>query len=84
MPESSRFRTHLASQRVHWLQSLLKSARQHFDPNFQLTRDKFNYKKFLFVRCEILGVFAKTLTTAPIYSRHNSEKFARHVQTPLS
>ena len=84
MPESSRYRTPLEGQRVHGLQSLLKSARQHFHPTFPLSRDKLNYETSPLVRCEILGLFRNILTAARKYCRDNSEKFLRHVQTTLS
>ena len=79
MPESSRFQTPLDSQRVDRSQSLLKSARQHFDPNFPSNQDILSYKTSLLVRCEIFGLFGNTLTAANMYSRHNSEKFQRHI-----
>ena len=84
MPESSHSRTPLESQRVHGLQSLLKSARQHVHLNFPLSQEQLSYKTSLLVRCEILGLSGNTLTAAHMYSRHNSEKFTRHVQMPLS
>ena len=84
MPKSSRFRTTLESQRVHGFQSLLKSARQHFHLNFPLSQGQLSKKTSLLVRCEILGLFANTLTAAHMSSRHNSHKFSRHFQTPLS
>ena len=82
--ESYRFRTPFQSQGVHGLQSLLKPARHHFHPHFPLIQDKFIYKTSLLVRCEVLGLFRNTLTAAHIYSRHNSKKSPRHVQTQLS
>ena len=84
MPESSRFRTLLAGQRVHGLESLLKSAQKHFHPKFPLNQDKFRQKRSLLVRCEILGLFVNMLTAAYMYSCHNSEKSLRHVKTALS
>ena len=84
MPESTRFRTPLESQRVHGLQSLLKSTRQHSHPNFALNQNKLSLETSLLVRCEILGLFGNTLSAAHMHSRHNSEKFSRHVQRPLS
>ena len=83
MPDSSRFRTPLESQRVHGLQSLLKSARHHFHPRFLLSQDKLSWKTSLLVRCEILGLFGDTSTAAHMYCPHNSEKFPTLVQTPL-
>ena len=84
MPESSRFRTPLESQRVQGLESLLKSAEQHFHLNFPLNQDKLRRKRCLLVRCEILALFVNMFTAAHMYSCHNSEKFPRHVKTPLS
>ena len=84
MPESSRFRTPLESQRGHGIESLLKSARHDFHPNFPLSQEQLSWERSHLVICEILGLFGNTLTTAHIYSRHNSEKFQRHVETPFS
>ena len=39
MVESFRFITASKSQRVPWLKSLLKSAREHLDPNFGLSQE---------------------------------------------
>ena len=84
MPESSHFRTPFESQRVHGLESPLKSAQQHFHPNFTLNQDKLRRKRSLLVRCEILRLFLNMFTAAHMYFCHNSEKFSRHVKTPLS
>ena len=35
-------------------------------------------------RCEILGLFGKTLATDHMYSRHNWGKFLQNVKTTLS
>ena len=43
-----------------------------------------NQKTSLVVRYEILGLFCNTLTVVRIYYCHNSEKFLKHVETPLS
>ena len=83
IPEHSPLRTPLDSQRVHRRESLLKSAQQHLPPNYPLSQDKLNQKRYLFVRPEILGLFRNTLTAASIYSCHNSQKFPRHVERPL-
>ena len=50
MPQRSRFRTPFESQRVNGLQSLLKSAMQHFHPNFPLSQDKYSEKISILVR----------------------------------
>ena len=63
---------------------MLKSARQHFHLNFPLSQDNLSKKTSLLVRCEILGHFGNMLTAAHMSACHNSEKFQRHVQTPLS
>ena len=84
MPESSGVRTSSESQRVHGLQSLMKLVQQHFHANFPISQDKLSSKTPLLVRCEILALLGNTLTAANMYSRHNSEKFERHVQMPLS
>ena len=84
MPWSSRFRTPVENQRLHGWQTMLKSARQHFHLNFPLSQDNLSKKTSLLVRCEILGHFGNMLTAAHMSACHNSEKFQRHVQTPLS
>ena len=84
MPESSCFRTPFRNQRVNASQTLLKSARQHFYPNFTLISDKLSWKTFILVRSEMLGVFVNTLMTDHMHSRQNGDKFHKQVQTQLS
>ena len=71
MPKSSCFRTPFQSQRVNESQTLLKSARQHFHPNFPLIQEKVSWKTCVLVRSEILGVVDNTLMADHMYSRHN-------------
>ena len=84
MSESPFFRTPLGKQRVHGSQTLAKSARWHFYPNFSLIQDKLSLKKSLLVRCEILGLFGNTVTADRMYFHHNGDKLTQQVQTPLS
>ena len=83
MPKNSRFRTPLEGKQVYGLQSLLKSARQHFYSNFQLSQNKLSYKTSVLVGYEIRGLFGNRLTAALMYSLHNLAKFPTHVETPL-
>ena len=69
MPESSFFRKPLGNQRVQRSQTLTKSVRRHFYPNFPLIRHKLSYKISLLVRYEILGLFGNTLILDHMYSR---------------
>ena len=84
MLESSCFRTHLESQRVHVSQTLLKSGRQDFYPNFPLTKDKLSSKTSLSVIPKIWVLYVNKLTADHMYSRHNWENFAEYVQRPLT
>ena len=84
MPENCFFRTPLWNQRIHGSQTLVKSPRRHFCPNFPLIRDKLSYKTSLLVRSKILGLFGNTLTADHMYCRHNWDRFPRQVQTQLS
>ena len=83
MPESFCFRTPFESQSVHGSQTQLKSARQHFYPNFLLIQSKLSYKTSLLVRSEKLGLFGNTLAANHMYSRHNWGKFLQKFKTPL-
>ena len=67
MPESFCFRTPFESQSVHGSQTQLKSARQHFYPNFLLIQSKLSYKTSLLVRSEKLGLFGNTLAANHMY-----------------
>ena len=82
--ESSCFRTSFQSQRLHLFQAILKSARQHFYPNFPLRKEKLSWKRSLSLRSEISVLLVNTLTSDHMYSHHNWENFAQHVQRPLT
>ena len=82
--ESSCFRTFFQSQRVHVSQAILKSARQHFYPNFPLRQEKLSWKRSLSLRSEISVLLVNTLTSDHMHSHQNWENFAQHVQRPLS
>ena len=84
MSQSSCFRTRFLTQSVDVSQTLLKSPRQHFYPNFQLIENKLSQKTSLRVRSEILGLFLDTLAADHTYSRHNWAKFQQEIQTILS
>ena len=47
-----------------------------------MSQDRLGWETPFSVRYEILGLFGNTLTAAHMHSRHNSEKFTRHVETP--
>ena len=70
IPQSSRFRKPLQSQRVHMVESVLKSARQHFHASFPLSQEILNQKTSLLVICGFLGMFGNTFTAAHIYFCH--------------
>ena len=84
MPESSCFRTPFKSQRLHVSQTMLKSARKNFYPNFWLTKDKSSQKTCLWFRSEISVLFVNSLNADHMYSRHNWQNLSQHVQRPLS
>ena len=83
MPKSSCLRTPFGSQCAHWSQTLLKSARQDFYPNFPLIWDKLSWKTCLWIRSKILGLFVNKLRASHMYSCHSWEKFPQWVQTEL-
>ena len=84
MPESSCFRRLFCSQSVDGSQALRKSIWQELDPNFPLIQQKVSQKISLSLRCEILGLFSKTLASNHMYFRDNWGKFPQGVITPLS
>ena len=84
IPEGSWFRTPFESQRVHVSQTLPKSARQHFYPNFPLTMDKLSHKTSLSVRCEISRLLGSTFTAEHMYYRRNWENLPQHIEMELS
>ena len=84
MSENSCFKTPFANQRVKVAKTLLKSSRQHFQPNVPLISNKLSSVSCLLVRSEILGPLFNTLTAAEIHSFHNWQKLLQQVQTRLS
>ena len=83
MPESC-FRTPFRIQRLKGSQTLLKSARQRFYPNFPLISNKFSCLSYLLIGSEILEPFVNTLMADHMYSCHNWKKSLQQVQTQLS
>ena len=84
MLESACFRIPFPSPSVRGSQTLLKSARQHFYPNFPLNQEKLCYKTSPLVRIERLRLFGNTLAAGHMYSSHIWEKFLQEVKTRLS
>ena len=84
IPNSSRFRATLKSERVHESKTLVKSARDNFYPNFLLFQDKLSWKISFRIRCKMLRLFVKTLRADAMYSRASWEKFLQRLQTQLS
>ena len=78
------FRTPLDNERVNGFQTLLKSARHHYYHPFSWIRGKLSWKNSALVWCEILRVFANTLTADEKYSRSNMQILPLQFQTPLS
>ena len=83
IPKSSCFRTPYWSQRVHRSQTLLKSARHYFYPNFTLIQGKLSCKIYLWIRSKMLGLFVNTLTAHHMYSAHSCEQIPQQVQKQL-
>ena len=84
MPERSCVRTPFGSQRVKWLEKLLKCAWQTFYVNFPWISNKLKCVSWLLVKCEILGPFSNTFTGDHKDSHHNWEKFLQQVRQQLS
>ena len=82
--EKAYFRTAFGNQPVNGYQTLLKSARHYYCPNFPWTWDKLSWKKSALVISKILGLFVNTLTAEYTYSGRNMKTFTQQVQTPLS
>ena len=82
MPESSCFRTPFWGQRVNGSQTLLKSTRQCFYPNFPLISEKLSWKRRILVRSEILPLILtrwRPITCVfIIIERTSSNKFKRN------
>ena len=84
MSENYCFKTPFANQPVKMAKTLLKSSRQHFQPNVPLISNKLSSVSCLLVRSEILGPLFNTLTAAEMHSCHNWQKLLQQVQTRLS
>ena len=63
---------------------MLKSAQQHFYPNFPLMQNKVSCLSCLLVGSELWGPSFNTLTTDHMYFCHNKQKFRQQVPTHLS
>ena len=84
MSKRSCCRTSFGNERVNGFQTLLRSARHHYQPTFPSIRDKLSWKRSPLVISEILKLFVNTLTAGDKYSRRNMKKFPQQVQTTLS
>ena len=84
MPESSCFRTPFGSEGAKQSETLLKSGRQHFFPNFPLISNKLSCVSCLLIRSAIVGPLFDMLTADHKYSCNNWEKFLQEVQQQLS
>ena len=80
MSKGSRSTTPFGSQRVNRSQSLLKSARHHFDFIVPFIKDKLTCKMLCLFRVEILGLFRNTMTTDDKICRPNRDNFAQQIQ----
>ena len=74
----------MCNQRVNGFETLVKSARHNYFPNFPRIRDKLSWKKSVLVRFEIFRLFVYTLTPDDKYSRRNMQIFWQQLQTILS
>ena len=57
------------SRHVNESQTLLRSARNHFDTSIQLIRGRTSRKRLVLVSSEILGQFVNTMTAVYNYFR---------------
>ena len=80
----SSFRTSLANERVNGFQTLLKSARNRYDPLFLSIRSKSSCKKSPSVWYEIIKLFVNALTADDKYSDSNMQNLSQQFQAPLS
>ena len=78
------FRTGYGKQRVSGFETLLKSARHNYYQMFSRMWDNSSWRKFVFVRSEIFGLFVNTLTGEYQYSSRNVQNFPHQIQTQLS
>ena len=78
------FRTPFANERVNGLQTLLKSARHHYNPFLSLVRGKLSCKKSPSVWYEILRLFVNALTENDKYSGSNMRNLQQKFQTTAS
>ena len=66
------------------VQTLLKSAKQHFFQIVLSLRGKWSWKISLFMRSEILRLLVNKLTADDKYFLHNSENLCQPIQMQLS
>ena len=83
MFKKPRFRIPLDRKHVEGFQTLLKSARQPFYQIILTLSGKLRCKISLLVRCQLLGLFVKTLTPNDKYSVGNTEKLSQPIQMHL-
>ena len=84
MAKRSCFRTSFESQSVCGFQTLLKSGRNRFYPDFPLIQDELSLKRSFWIRSKMERLFVNTLTVDPVYSPHRWEEFPKAVQRQLS
>ena len=77
-------RKRFGKQRVSMYEILLKSARHHYYRMLPSICDKLSWKKSVFVRSEMLGLFVNTLTAEYMHSSRNIQNFHQQLQTLLS
>ena len=84
MSKKPRFRRPLESQHVKVSQTLVKSARHHFNLIFLTLWQIFSWKTSLLMICEILWPFINTVTATDEYFLHNSEDLPQPIQMQIS
>ena len=82
MSKKSCFRWRFHSQRVNGSQTLLKSARQYFNPILSSVWDKLSFNTSLLLRSHVSGLFPNTLTADGKNPHHNN--LQRPIQMQLS
>ena len=77
-------RTSSGNQRVHGLQTLLKSARHHYYPIAPWIGNKLIWRISASLKFEILGLIVNRLTADDKYSRRNIQNLTQQLQTAIS
>ena len=84
MSKRSCFRAAFGNERVNGFQTLLKSARHHYNSLFSSIRGKLSLRKSALAWSEILRPLVNILTEHDKYSRSNMQNVPQHFQTLLS